>query len=491
MSQFYVASILGVETGRVLLGTLHDGKLQVSEIRRFSHVPIVENNSVQWNIPQIYQELLDALRTIASYEEPVQSLSCSSFAGDYLLVDKERTLITPVFHHSDPQTRANRDKMVLDVPWAVIEQETGMERSAANMFLQLGAESGKRLRHANYALSLADGFNFLLGGEPRMESSMASATGLFNPIARQWCEPVLGALKIRSNLLPPIVSAGTVLGELKPAICQETGLEAVKVVASCSEQVSASLAAIPANGTESWALLQQGSVSVLGMLVPQPIINEGSRTARFSNQAAYGDSIFFHKHGNGLQILAECQRFWAEKDRAMDNEMLSHLAGSATPFECLIDPDDARFYEPGDMPLKIQAFCKETNQPVPRKPGPVYRCVLESLALQYRKIVQELELLAGVAVDRLFVPANGTNMLLSHFTANALQRPVMILNGDLQGFGNTVVQALALGHIHSVEEARAILSSSCKAQAIVPHAHLWEDAYDRFVGLLTETAAPA
>ncbi len=490
MSQFYVACNLGAENGRVLLGNLHNGRLQVSEIRRFANEPVVERNSVQWNIPQLYQDLLDALRTIASYEEPVRSVSCSSFPGDYLLLDKEGALITPVVHHSDPQVQTNAMKMTIGTPWEVIAQETGMERAARNMFLQLGAESSKRLRHAHYALSMGDGFNFLLGGEARMETSMASAIGLYNPVSRQWCDPVLSALKIRPNLLPPIVPSGTALGNLKESICTETGLEDTKVVASCSEQLCATLAGVPAGPNEAWAFLRQGDLSLVGMTVPQPIINEGSRLAKFSNQAAYGDSIFFHKRGNGLQILSQCQQFWSEKDRSMDNEMLSHLAGSATPFECLIDPADARFFEPGDMPLKIQAFCRETNQAVPRKPGPVYRCVLESLALHYRKLVQELELLTGTAVERLYVPAEGANMLLNHFTANAIQRPVVVVNGDLQGFGNIVVQALALKHIRSLEEARAILAASCKVQSIVPHAQLWEDAYDRFVGLLAEAAAP-
>lgn len=490
MSQFYVACNLGAEDGRVLLGNLHNGRLQVSEIRRFANLPVVERNSVQWNIPLLYQEVLDALRTIASYEEPVQSISCTSFASDYLLLDKEGALITPVIHHSDPQVQTNAGKVAASAPWEVITQETGMERWGDNMFLQLGAESSKRLKHAHHALSIGDGFNFLLGGEARMESSMASASGLYNPVSRQWCDPVLAALKIRPNILPPIVSAGTLLGNLKESISGETGLEDLKVVASCSEEMCAALAGVPAQPNESWAFLQQGSLSVMGMLVPEAIINEGSRGAKFSNQAAFADSIFFHKHGNGLQILSECQQFWTEKDRSMDNEMLSHLAGSATPFECLIDPADARFFESGDMPLKIQAFCKETNQPIPRKPGPVYRCVLESLALHYRKLVQELEVLTGTTVQRLYVPAEGANMLLNHFTANALQRPVVIVNGDLQGCGNLIVQALALGHIGSLEEARSILAASCKVQAIVPHAQLWEDAYDRFVGLLTEPAAP-
>jgi len=79
---------------------------------------------------------------------------------------------------------------------------------------------------------------------------------------------------------------------------------------------------------------------------------------------------------------------------------------------------------------------------------------------------------------------------LNHFTANAVQRSLTVVSGDLQGFGNIIVQALALGDLHSLEEAHAVLRASCKVQTIVPHAHLWQDAYDRFVSLLAEAAAP-
>ena len=341
MSQFYVACILGGENGRVLLGQLHNGQLQVSEVRRFQYAPLVERNSVQWNIPQVYQEVLEAMRVIGSYEEPVQSVSCSSIGGDYLLFDAEGALITPAFHHSDPQTEILRKKIEPNLPWDTIYEETGSQQTGPNLFLQLGAEPSKRLKHARYVLPLADGFNYLLGGEPRIEASMASVTQLYNPVTRQWSEQVLAVLKSGAKLLPPVVEPGTVLGSLREAICKEIKLEETRVVAACSHELSAAVCGLPIAETEVWAFLRQGSESVAGMLVPEPIINEGAHLANFSNQTTLGDAVCFYKSGNGLRILSECQRFWAEKDHStIDDEMLSHLAGSAPPFFSLIDPGD-------------------------------------------------------------------------------------------------------------------------------------------------------
>jgi sugar (pentulose or hexulose) kinase len=160
-----------------------------------------------------------------------------------------------------------------------------------------------------------------------------------------------------------------------------------------------------------------------------------------------------------------------------------HLAVSAPPFEALIDPSDPRFLTPGDMPLKIQAFCKETNQQVPRKPGPITRCVLESLALFYRKTLLEIEYLTGMQVARLYVLGKSSNTLSNNFIANALQVPVIVATSDAAAVGNIVVQALALGHIKSIEEAREIVRQSCKMETIYPYASAWQAAYDRFVEL--------
>jgi rhamnulokinase len=156
-----------------------------------------------------------------------------------------------------------------------------------------------------------------------------------------------------------------------------------------------------------------------------------------------------------------------------------HLASTATGFECLIDPTDARFAEPGDVPLKIQAYCRETGQEVPRKPGPIIRCVLESLALQYRKIFQETEILTGTRFSRVYLFGAGENSLLNHFIVDALQVPAIIAPPDAAAIGNVVVQALALGHIPSLEAAHEILGSSYKIQAIIPHQVNWEAAAER------------
>jgi rhamnulokinase len=484
MGHFYVAGELGAETGRVMLGSLRKEKLTISEVRRFPNQSIKDRDSVHWNIPHLYHELLAGLRELSVYEEPVDSISCHSWAADYLLFAPDGALVTPTFHRSDPRTEVGMEAALAKVSWETIYDETGVHRLPMNTLFQLAAEKSRRLKKAGHLLPIADGFNYLLSGVPRAEMSLASATQLYNPFAGTWSEPLLKALHLRPEIFPAVVPAGTKLGPLRPAVVKETHLEEAQVIASCSNELAAALAGLPLSPGESWAFLRTGTWATMGTQLIGPVISDESRNLNFTNEMGCGGSVNFYKQVVGLWILEECKRFWKERDRELDDDVLKHLAISAPPFESLINPNDPRFLTPGDMPLKIQAFCKETNQEVPRKPGPILRCVLESLALQYRRTLQDIERLTGREFARLYVLGGSEDNLLFHFTANALQIPVTIAPINAASIGNVVVQAITLGHIQTIDQAREIVRNSFKLETITPHAAVWNQAYDRLAELV-------
>jgi rhamnulokinase len=331
---------------------------------------------------------------------------------------------------------------------------------------------------------VADGFNYLLSNVARFEVSMASTTQFYNPVKRDWSVPLTQALRLPKDLLPPIVPSGTVLGPLRADLAQQRGFEEAKVIASCSHDTGAAVAALPATG-QNWAFLSSGTWSLMGVELGQPLIHDTSCQLNFTNEIGYGHSVRLLKNIVGLWIVQECRRYWAEREQDLDYEVMTHLAGAAPPFQSLINPADPRFVAPGDMPQKVAAFCKETGQPVPRKPGEVIRCVLESLALFYRRTLQEVERLTGRKIERLYVVGGGTrNTLLNHFTANALQIPLVVGPAEATSLGNILVQALALGHLKTLDEARQVVLNSFPCEIIQPHAAAWDAAYGRLESFL-------
>ena len=480
MTTNYIACDLGAESGRVMEGTLNNGKLMMSELHRFPNNPIQDKDSLSWDIPQLFQETLVGLRKVAQREDPIAGVSCDSWGVDYMLFEADGSLIAPTYHYRDPRSAPGMKDVLAKVSWETIYAETGIQKMPMNTLFQLGAEKSRRLGKAHHLLSVADGFNFLLSGAAKFEVSMASTTQLYNPTAKNWSDRLIHALRLPPKLLPELVASGTVLGPLRADVAKQTGLEDdVQVVASLSHDTGAAVAALPTTG-QNWAFLSSGTWSLMGVELPEPIINDTARELNFTNEIGYGNSVRLLKNISGLWVVQECRRYWAEREQDLDYEVMTHLAGSAPPFESLINLADPRFLAPGDMPVKVQAYCKETGQTVPRKPGPILRCVFESLALLYRKTLREIEQVTGRKIERLYIVGGGTkNSLLNHFTANALQVPVVLGPSEATSIGNVLVQALALGHLTSLEDARKVVRDSFNSEIIQPYATAWNSAYER------------
>jgi len=220
----------------------------------------------------------------------------------------------------------------------------------------------------------------------------------------------------------------------------------------------------------------------MGVELPAPIITDACRALNFTNEIGYGGTIRLLKNIVGLWVVQECRRDWARTGHDYDYSMLSKLADAAQPFLSLIDPADPRFIAPDEMPAKVVLFCRETGQAVPSEPGAIIRCVLESLALLYRRTLRQLEQLLGKRVERLHIVGGGSrNSLLNRFTANALQIPVLIGPVEATAAGNILVQAIALGHLPTLAAARQVVRDSTPINLEQPtEAAVWNAAYERF-----------
>jgi rhamnulokinase len=483
MSKFYAACELGAESGRVMLGTLHGQELTISEVCRFENLPLEEKRSLHWNIPQLYRGVISGLRMLGQYDEPLNSISCVSWGGDYLLFGPDGSLITPVFHHQDPRSLEGMKKVLAKIPWDSIYAETGVQAAPGNTLFQLGTEKARHLARAGCLLPVADAFNYLLSGVARVEMSSAGTTQLYNPMTGTWSERLLEVAALPPKLLPIVVRAGTPLGLLRPEVSKDTRLTDARVIAGCSDELASALAGLPVNRDEAYAWLRMGPAALMGSEVPAPLINEAGRDWGFTHQMGWDGAVHFYKQTAGLWILEECHRSWENEGRSLDCDLLTHLAGAVSPFESLINLEDPRFREPGDMPLKIQAYCRETGQEVPHKPGPIFRCVLESLALSYRQTLAEIETLAGKRITRLFIMGGAANNLLTHFTANAIEIPVVLVPRDAVALGNILIQAVAGGHIDSPEHARDLVRSGFPMETIIPRTGVWNAASERFAQL--------
>jgi rhamnulokinase len=340
-------------------------------------------------------------------------------------------------------------------------------------------------------LLVGDGFNFLLSGVAQAEESLASTSQLYNPRTRSWSEHLIAALDLPRRLFPPVIPSGTRLGPLRSEIAEETGLQTLEVLATCSHDTGAAIVAVPALASgEEWAYVSSGTWSLMGVELSAPVITDTCRELNFTNEIGYGGSVRLLKNIIGLWVVQECRREWSKAGREFDYAALTQLASTAPPFESLINPADPRFLSPGEMPGKIASFCRETGQAVPADPGPTIRCVLESLALLYRRTFQQMETIIGHGISRLHIVGGGSkNALLNQFTANALQIPVVTGPVEATAAGNILVQSLTLGHLESLEAARQVVRNSVQLLIVEPQeVKAWSAAYERFEKLVSKAS---
>jgi rhamnulokinase len=345
---------------------------------------------------------------------------------------------------------------------------------------------------------IADAFNCFLSGVARSEESNASTSQLYNPRTRRWSKKLIGALDLPERLFPPIVSSGTRLAVLKTDLARETGLPAINVIASCSHDTAAAVAAVPVGtnetatpglgdrGYENWAYLSSGTWSLMGVELRAPMITDSSRKLNFTNEIGYGGSVRLLKNISGMWLVQECRREWTKAGQEFDYATLAKLAAAAPAFVSIINPADTRFLAPPSMPEAIATFCRETNQPVPTSPGAFIRCALESLALLYRRTLRQIEQLIAKRIERLHIVGGGSrNTLLNQFTADALRIPVLAGPAEATAAGNVLIQAITLSHLPSLAAARDVVRMSFDVTAVHPEStEEWERQHCRFERLL-------
>lgn len=468
-----------------MLGTLEAERITLEELHRFPNGPVKRDGALHWDIETLFAEVRAGLKKAAARAVPIQSFSADSWGVDYVLYDAEGRVMPPVWHYRDARTARGVERVRQRVDWPTIYEETGIQFMPLNTIYQLAAEPPERLARARQLLLIGDAFNHFCCGVARNEVSLASTTQLYNPRAKTWSQTLLAALGLRAELFAPIVPSGTPLGPLCSALARETSLPPIEVIASCSHDTAAAVAAVPARGGD-WAYLSSGTWSLMGVEWPHPVITPQGRDANFTNEIGYAGTVRLLKNIVGLWLVQECRREWAQQGRDYDYGTLTQLAAGARPFAALINPADPRFVSPDNMPGRIAAFCRETGQTPPETPGAFVRCCLESLALFYRVTLGQLESLIGRKVRTLHIVGGGSrNRLLNQFAANALQIPVLAGPAECTALGNTLVQAIAQGHLPSLAAAREVVRRSFDLETFEPRdTAVWEDAVARFEPLL-------
>lgn len=476
---------LGATSGRVMVARVGPDLLELDEVHRFPNGGVQVRGSLLWDIVGIHREILVGLRKIAA-GGPVDGIGIDSWAVDYGLLDRDGELLGNPYSHRDARTAGVPERVAEIVPRSEQYAVTGLQELPFNTVYQLTAASGTAaLQSAETLLLLPDLLSYWLTGEVGAERTNASTTGLYDATAQTWAVDLAKRLGLPWAILPPLRDPGTVIGPVLAGVGDRSGVTGVPVIAVGSHDTASAVVGVPA-AEESFGYISSGTWSLVGLELDKPVLTEAARLADFTNEGGVDGTIRFLKNVMGLWVLSESVRSWSDEGVA-GTDLATLLAGAADAesLRSVVDINDARLLPPGTvhdpMPARIQRLAAEAGEPVPATPVEVTRCILDSLALAYRRHLRTAADLAGRAPTVVHVVGGGSqNTLLCQLTADACGLPVVAGPAEAAALGNVLVQARALGvDLPDLAAMRDLVRRTHQLSRFEPRPGLDWDAADR------------
>ena len=431
-----------------MLGRVDADLLELTEVERFPNRPVRIGGTLHWDVLALWAGTIDGLRAAGRLAGSLDGVGVDSWAVDYGLLDESGALLGNPVHYRDERTDGVAEKTLADLGAERLYQLNGLQFLPINTIFQLAAARGTpQLAAARRLLLVPDLLGYWFTGEHGAELTNASTTGLLDVRSRTWSAELADAVGLDADLLPPLREPGTRLGELLPEVLSEAGLVGpVPVWAVGSHDTASAVVGVPATAGESFAYISCGTWSLVGLELDRPVLTEDSRRANFTNELGVDGTVRYLRNVMGLWILQEALRTWEAAGAPADLPALLDEAARVPAFTVLVDPDDPVFLHPGDMESRIAQVCARSGQRAPSSRAEVVRCVLDSLALAYRRTVDDARRLSGRDIDVIHLVGGGArNELLCRLTADACGLPVEAGPVESAALGNVLVQARALG----------------------------------------------
>ena len=472
----------GASGGKAILGEFTD-KLHLTEVRRFPNAMIEVDNRRRWDVDALFKEVVECIAAVPDAD----SVGISTWGVDYGYIGPDGTLLDKSFAYRDSRTEETVPIVHGKISFEKLYSITGIQHMPINTIYQVADDLESRpdlVESADKLLMMPELLGYMLTGVPVAEYTNASTSGMLDAATRQWSGEILDAIGFPSGLLAEISQPGEIKVHLKKEIAKQTGSKAGFIFTACHDTASA-VAAIPLDRADS-AYISSGTWSLIGQEIDGPILTDEARDANLTNEGGVGGKIRFLKNVTGLWIIQELQRVWKNDGYDYSFDRICELASEAPAFQALLNPDDPSFVSPDDMSMAIAEYRTLNGQPIPEGMGGVARCVFESLAVAYRRIILELENVTGRRVQELNVVGGGcNNPLLCKLTANACEVPLVAGPAEASAIGNILVQAISHGIVKDIEEGRRLIAESVKPVKYTPDSDdRWIESAKRFEKLV-------
>lgn len=474
----------GASSGRAILGIYENGEIRMEEIHRFSNDPVMVRGTFYWDILRLFHEIKQGIsKCVAAGHKDIDSIGIDTWGVDFGLLDKDGKLLENPVCYRDKRTDGIKEKAFEVCGKENMYKAAGLQFNDFNTIFQLYSLKLQRpelLKRAETLLFIPDLLAYFLTGEKSAEYTIASTSQVLDAKKRDYDFEMLEKLGIKKEIMPKIVKPGTVKGKLSKDIADELGVSQIDVIASASHDTASAVAAAPIKKGDNSCFISCGTWSLLGAEINEPIINDVSFKEDFTNEGGVENTIRFLKNISGLWLLQETRRQWIREGENITFKDIDKMLETETSPDVFIDPTYGEFIFPGNMPERINAFLKKTNQPLPKTKGQTALCILESLALTYRYYIEALEKVLGSKIETIHIIGGGVkDANLCQFTANATGRKVTAGPVEATAIGNITVQLIAKGAVENIEAARKHLPDV--KEYLPENTAKWAEKYEKYL----------
>ena len=494
--KYFFAVDLGATSGRTIIGSMADGRLEQEEITRFPNNLIETGGHFYWDIYALYLEMIRGLKEVARRGLDIASIGIDTWGVDFVFIGDDGTILRNPMAYRDPHTFGRMEEYFEKVmDRQNVYDITGIQFMNFNSLFQFYAmqqDGNVAMKMAKEVLFVPDALSWMLTGEAVCEYTIASTSQMLDPRTGDLSEKLIESVGMKRSQFGRMVQPGTQIGVLTEEVQKMTGLGPVPVIAVAGHDTGAAVAAVPAKN-EQFAYLSSGTWSLMGIETKNAIINDRSYELNFTNEGGIEGTTRFLKNICGMWLYERCRKEF--KDSTGEPLSASHqeLQGSAMQveaFRSIINPDDKAFANPPSMIEAIQTYCRETGQAVPETPAEICRCIFDSLALRYRQVFQwlkEFYLSTGKpssTINVLHIIGGGSlNKYLNQFTADACGVEVLAGPQECTAIGNIMLQAKAMGLVKDIWEMRRIIANSVDLVAYHPSGDksTWDAAYEKYL----------
>ena len=269
----------------------------MEEVYRFPNQTLEIGGKYYWNVYSIYEHFIKCLTELSKRHIPLDSIGIDTWGVDFGCIGHDGTLLGLPRAYRDPYTEGIPEKFFQKVPREKLYALTGIQILNFNSIFQMFAqaeEGSVAYQHAKRILFMPDLLSYLLTRGKVCEYTIASTSSLMNPRTQQFEPLLMDAVGLIEDQIPDRVQPGEIVGKLRFSIAKETGLGEVPVVAVAGHDTASAIVAVPA-ADEHFAYLNSGTWSLMGIEVPEPIINEQSARLNFTNEGGIEGTTLFQK----------------------------------------------------------------------------------------------------------------------------------------------------------------------------------------------------